>query len=260
MKAIDVLNHFREIGTWVDWDNTCDEFLHGDPDAEVKGIAASWIATNDALQEAGDKGLNLFISHEPCFYSGEGERPMLQEMVQRKRDILDKHGITLLRCHDTWDRMPGIGIPDAWGDFLGLQGEPRPVEKFLKIALMEETTVEGAARYILEKTKPLGQDCVLVLGDKTKKVRRLAIGTGAISNAVLMSELNPDCALSVDDRINTPGISHWAVDRGLPVLFVSHPVSEYPGMMAMAKYLGEQFPGVPVEYLNVAFPYSAVTG
>ncbi len=185
---------------------------------------------------------------------------MIKEMVQRKRDFMDEHGITLLRCHDTWDRMPGIGIPDAWGDFLGLECEPRPVESCLKICLMEETTVEGAARYILERIKPLGQDCVLMFGDPKKKVKRLSIGTGAISNAVLMSELNPDCALSVDDRINTPGISHWALDRGMPVLFVSHPVSEYPGMMAMAKYLGELYPEVPVGYLSVAFPYSAITG
>ncbi len=62
MKAKEVLNHFREIGTWVDWNNTCDEFLHGDPEAEVKGIAAAWIATNDALREAADKGLNLFTT------------------------------------------------------------------------------------------------------------------------------------------------------------------------------------------------------
>jgi putative NIF3 family GTP cyclohydrolase 1 type 2 len=260
MKAIDVMNHFREIGTWVNWERTVDSFLHGDPEAEVRGIAVAWIASNAALQEAAEKGLNLFISHEPCFYGRSEERPPAQELARKKRAFMDRHSITLLRCHDTWDRMPEIGIPDAWGDFLGFETEPRPVESFYKICLMEETTVEDAARRILEKVKPLGQDCVMILGDRQKRISRMAIGTGAISNPVMMFALNPDCILIVDDTINTPGNGHWAIDQGIPLLIVSHPVAEYPGMMAMARYLQEKFPGTPVEYLSVAFPYSTIVG
>jgi len=192
MKAIDVMNHFREIGTWVNWERTVDRFLHGNPEVEVRGIAVAWIASNAALQKAAEKGLNLFISHEPCFYGRSEERPAARELAQKKRAFMDRHGITLLRCHDTWDRMPEIGIPDAWGDFLGFETEPRPVESFYKICLMEETTVEDVARRILEKVKPLGQDCVMVLGDQQKRVSRMAIGTGAISNPVMMFALNPD--------------------------------------------------------------------
>lgn len=57
MKAEDVLQHFQEIGSWVDWRKTCDRFLHGDPRAEVKGIATGWIPTNEAIREAHSKGL-----------------------------------------------------------------------------------------------------------------------------------------------------------------------------------------------------------
>ena len=68
MKAKKVMEHFREVGNWVNWDKTCDQFLHGNPDIEVKGIATAWISTNVALKQAADKGLNLFITHEPAFY------------------------------------------------------------------------------------------------------------------------------------------------------------------------------------------------
>jgi len=258
MKAIDVMNHFREIGTWVNWEKSVDSFLHGDPEVEVRGIAVAWIASNAALQEAAAKKLNLFISHEPCFYGPSGVRPAAQESAQKKRDFMDRHGITLLRCHDTWDRMPEIGIPDAWGDFLGFETESRPVESFYKTCLMDETTVEDAARRILEKVKPLGQDSVMIMGDPKKKVSRMAIGTGAISNPIPMRELNPDCILIVDDSLNTPGTGHWAMDRGIPLLIVSHPVAEYPGMMAMARYLRGKFPGTPVEYLGIAFPRTTI--
>jgi len=45
-----------------------DRFLHGDPEAEVRGIATAWIPTNEALKAAAEKGLNLFITHEAAFY------------------------------------------------------------------------------------------------------------------------------------------------------------------------------------------------
>lgn len=45
MEAKQVMEHFREVGTWVNWEETCDQFLHGNPNVEVKGIAMAWIAT-----------------------------------------------------------------------------------------------------------------------------------------------------------------------------------------------------------------------
>ena len=70
MKAGDVMMHFQEVGQWVNWDKTCDQFLHGSPEAEVKGIATAWIPTNEAIRDASEKGCNLFVTHEPAFYPG----------------------------------------------------------------------------------------------------------------------------------------------------------------------------------------------
>lgn len=119
LKAGQVLDHFCSVGTWVNWDNTVDQFLHGDREAEVTGIACAWIPTNRAIREAGAKGLNLFITHEPAFYRAYEEPPSGKELAGRKRALLDELGITVLRCHDTWDRMPEFGIPDAWAEWLG---------------------------------------------------------------------------------------------------------------------------------------------
>lgn len=52
MNAQDVRQHFVEIATWVDWKNTVDQFLHGDPEREVRGITCGWIPTNRAIREA----------------------------------------------------------------------------------------------------------------------------------------------------------------------------------------------------------------
>ena len=258
MKAKEVMEHFREVGTWVNWDSTCDQFLHGDPEREVKGIATAWIPTNAAVKEASARGLNLFISHEPAFCGGYEGTASGDQVAAEKRELLDELGITLMRCHDTWDRMPQVGIPDAWASFLGFETEERPVESYYKICLLGDVTVEDAARAVLEKVKPLGQGIVLIVGDRHRRVSRMAVGTGAITRLPAMLELRPDVILATDDGMNFWDGGLWAADLGVPILIVNHCTAEKPGMQAMARYLAERHPDVPVQYLDVVFPYSWV--
>jgi hypothetical protein len=113
--------------------------------------------------------------------------------------------------------------------------------------------VDDLAALVLERLRPLGQDWVQVLGGGEARVRRLAIGTGAITNLAAMQALAPDAILATDDGVNywTGGL--WALDTGVPILLVNHATSELPGIMRLAEYLRAQFPGVPVEYLDVRF-------
>ncbi len=257
MKARDVMTHFQEVGQWVDWDKTCDQFLHGSPEVEVKGIATAWIPTNEAIQHASQKGCNLFVTHEPAFYPHYHDT-VTAELVRKKKELLDQLGVTLLRCHDTWDRMPEFGIPDAWASFLGFETEERPVESYYKICLLESLTVEQAARSIADKVRPLGQDTVLIFGDRSRTVHRMAVGTGAITHLPSMYELKADVILATDDGMNfwTGGL--WAADLDIPLLIVNHATAEKPGMQAMARYLKGIFPDVPVEYVDVRYPYSSI--
>jgi len=258
MRANDIMRHFQEVGRWVNWDRTCDQFLHGDPEAEVKGIAAAWIPTNEAIQEASEKGYNLFITHEPAFYPGYEETDTGMQLIQKKKELLDKLGVTLMRCHDTWDRMPEVGIPDAWASFLGFETEERPVESFYKICLLESLSVEQTAQLVAEKVRSLGQDTVLIFGDRHRTVTRMVVGTGAITNLPRMYALKPNLILATDDGMNfwTGGL--WAADLDIPLLIVNHATAEKPGMQAMARYLKGVFPGTPVEYVDVRYPYSSI--
>ena len=258
MRAREVMEHFREVGKWVNWKKTCDQFLHGDPDVEVKGIATAWIPTNAVLREASICGLNLFITHEPAFCGGYKGTTSGDRVAAAKRKLLDKLGITLMRCHDTWDRMPEVGIPDAWANFLGFKTEQRPVESFYKICLLGDVTVEDAARAVLKKVKRLGQGIVLIVGDREKRVSRMAVGTGAITRLPSMLDLKPDVILATDDGMNFWDGGLWAVDLGVPVLIVNHSTAEKPGMQAMARYLTEKYPDLPIQYLDVVFPYGWV--
>jgi putative NIF3 family GTP cyclohydrolase 1 type 2 len=258
MRASDVLEHFRSVGEWVDWEDTCDRFLHGDPDAEVRGIATVWIATRAAVERAAARGADLVITHEPLRLPGYHETASGQNLIRQKERLLDSLGITVLRCHDTWDRMPQVGIPDAWARWLGFEAEPRPTESFYRVCLLGDMALEDAARRVLERVRDLGQDTVLTLGDRRRRVRRMAVGTGAITWLPDMAALDVDLVLATDDGMNWWTGGPWAVEMEMPLLIVNHCTAEKPGMMAMAEYLREQFPDVPAEYVDVEFPYGHV--
>lgn len=260
------MKYFRKIGTWVSWDDTCDQILYGSPELEVKGIAVAWIATNFAIEKAGKKGLNLFITHESSFYNftyyevdSFKDTPEGKNLIIKKEKLLDDFGITLMRCHDVWDRMPGVGICDTWAEFLGFKTEKRPVESYYKICLIDNLTLNELGELILNKVKLLGQDSAKVMGDGNRIIRRMVIGTGAITAFNEMYKLKPDVILATED-----GMNHWsdgllALDLEIPIIVVNHAISEIPGMKALAEYLKSSFNQIPVEYINTIFPYITIS-
>ena len=254
MKANGFREHCKQAAHWVDWENTVDQFMHGDPDAEVRGIATTWLATNARLREAAELGLNFVIAHEGAFYPTYEGTPSGDRHLEEKRRLNDELGVILLRCHDTWDRMPEVGIPDAWATFLGFPTEPRPVESYYRICLVEGQTVAEVAKRVLEKVRALGEEAVRIVGAPDTKVSRLAVGTGAITRLADMAELGADIILATDDGTHTTGSGLWSLDLGVPVLVVNHATGELPGMQAMVGYIEEHFPGVPVKYLPGEFP------
>jgi len=254
MKASDFLAHCRHVAHWVNWDKTCDQFMAGDPDAEVRGIAVTWLATNNRLREAAERGLNFVIAHEGAFYPQYANTPSGDRHHAEKRQLVEERGITLLRCHDTWDRMPDVGIPDAWAQFLGFETEPRPVGSFYRICLVGDLTLEQLARCVLERTRGLGQEALRIVGEPSTRASRMAVGTGAITRLAEMHELRPDVILATDDGISTTASGLWSSDLGIPLIVVNHATTELPGMMAMVGYIEKRFPNIPVTYLPGDFP------
>lgn len=257
MEANEVMAHFREVGRWVDWNHTSDHILYGNEHSEVKGIAVAWIATDRALRTASEKGCNLFVTHEPAFYPGYDDRTT-HALIRNKKGLLDRLGITLIRCHDVWDRMPEYGIVDAWASYLGFQTEERATDSFYKTCLLGPCTVTDVACQVLDRVRDLGQDTVLVFGNGRKTVRRMAVGTGAITHLPSMNELRPDVILATDDGINfwTGGL--WATDLDMPLLIANHATAEKPGMQSMVTYFRKVFPEVETSYIEIPYPYTSV--
>jgi putative NIF3 family GTP cyclohydrolase 1 type 2 len=239
-------------GGWVDWEDTTDGFVAGDPGEDVRRIGVMWMGTRAALQEALARGCNLCVVHEPVYFAGQGEGEVMLRFVgmREKQAWIERQGLSILRCHDLWDQMPGIGIPDSWAGTLGLS-QPILADGFDRVFRLEGEMAGSIAQRVAAAVRPLGQEAVELLGDPERPVRRLALGTGAITRFTRFVErYGADMAICTDD-----GFTYWreggvALDLGVPVVVVNHVVSELPGMQSLARYLAERFPGVPVEYIG----------
>lgn len=180
-KVSDILGHMREVGTWVDWDNTVDGVIVGSEDAEVRQAAVAWMPSYEALREAIELGCQLFIAHEPTFYTHRHELDHIGEWpgADQKKRFIEQSGLTVLRNHDTWDNMPEVGIPWSWARFLKVEGEPSATRPYLNVYPIPETTLDELARKVAARTALIGEPCVEVAGDPGMRVTHLGIGTGA---------------------------------------------------------------------------------
>ena len=250
-RVQDLLDHMRSIGTWVDWENTVDQIIVGSGETEVTHAAVAWIPSYAALRRAIEMGCQLFITHEPTLYSHRGELEHMDRWpgAAEKRKFVEDSGLTILRNHDTWDRMPGVGILWSWARFLEIEGEPSAVSPFLNVYPIPETTLEELAQRVAARTALIGEPVVQVAGDAAMRVTHLGIGTGCASDPVHYREMGADAGILCDDGTSYWADIQWAQDHGFGVIRVNHGTSEEPGSAAMAPYFAEQFPEITFHHI-----------
>lgn len=262
MRVSDLMDHFTQIGEWVDWNDTNDRVLHGSAETEIDGIAVGWIASERAVRESAARGANVFVSHEGLYLDHPNLPGPVADVLEARCALYDELGLTVVRCHDTWDRMPGVGIPSAWATWLGFETEAHDATQtdlgarraFYEVCLTGGMALESLALLVAERCRELGQSAVFVSGEGMRFVERLAVGTGAITPLHEMMQLEPDAIVVTDDGNTWTRDVLYAQGVDVPLIWVTHPISELPGMMRLADYLTEQFPEVPVRYQPIEYP------
>ncbi|MDO8683184.1 MAG: Nif3-like dinuclear metal center hexameric protein [Armatimonadota bacterium] len=259
MKAIDLKNHIVKVGTWVNWENTVDRFIMGDPETEVKGIAVAWQSRTAALKKAVELGCNLFVTHESTFYRHwDNDKHILSlPHVVEKRKFIEDHGLVILRIHDMWDQMPKVGIVDSWAAHLGLANKLKS-DTFHAVYTSPKSTLIELAKHVAAATSYLGQECVEMIGDPKAKVSKVGIGCGAITNHETMVSLGADALITADDGTEYVGHVAWEMDRGIPMIIVNHPTAEEPGVKNLADYISKHFPEVKTHFIPQGCMYRLV--
>lgn len=261
MNATDVDQYLRSLRNEGPYPHPdVDTFKAGDPQIEVRGIAVGWMSYTWALEKALELGCNLFITHEPTFFDhlDKDQEVFRLPGAVAKREFLVSSGLVVLRCHDLWDLMPEIGIPDSWGRFLGL-GDPVRSARYVRAYGVAPQPAEKFASFLAGRLAPLGQPGVQLLGRGEKRITSVALGTGAITPVLeMVTGLNVDAVIATDD-----GIDYWrdgalAIDLDIPIFVVNHPVSELAGVEALAAHLQLAFSGIPVHHIPQTCMYTLV--
>ena len=261
MKVDELQAFLRSLnGGWLMPEDTVDTFKAGNPRSEVRAIAVGWMSYAWALKRALSLGCNVFITHEPTYYDHHDNQPKIFDLpgVRQKQQWIEENGIVILRCHDLWDQLPGIGIPDSWGTWLNL-GDAIAGEGYFRVYDVSGKTALQVAQQVAGRVALFGQQAVQLVGPADRPVTRAAIGTGAISPFLsFISQYNVDLAICSDD-----GTTYWrdaafAIDMGIPLIIVNHPVTEEAGMINLAKCLQTQFPEIPVHHIAEQCMYRLV--
>ncbi|MHA1699541.1 MAG: Nif3-like dinuclear metal center hexameric protein [Promethearchaeota archaeon] len=267
MKVFELLNHFKEIGTWVNWNNTVDKVLFGDPQTEIEAMAVAWMPSFLNLKKAKSMGCNLFITHEPLYagFPNEFGVYLANNVLLDEDDIwvekgkwLEENKMVVLRCHDTWDDFPEIGIHGSWAKWLGFNAPPIKQVKFYEVHQFKPMKLSVLARSIQMRLSKLGQDVVMYIGDPDQEVSSIVLGTGAITNYRYMSHLGGDVLLLTDDGTTLWQSAQWAEDSGKPIIIVNHATAEEPGIRSLGRYLSEKFPTIKVHTIERGCLYRAV--
>ena len=252
MKAMDVQTYLQSLsGDWEYPANTVDTFKAGDPQSEVSGIAVGWMSYTWALKRALELGCNVFITHEPTYYDHHDNDPdvMRLKQVHQKRQFIEKSGLVIIRCHDLWDQIREVGIPDSWGGLLEF-GQAVDGTEHLRIYEMENTPARQLAAHVAARTAEFGQPGVQLIGPAEKPVRRVSIGTGAITPYLTcVEDFDVDLAICTDDGIDYWRDGGFAIDMGIPIIVVNHMVAEEIGVMSLARQLTSQFPAIPIQHI-----------
>jgi len=260
-KAVEIKDYLWSLDRgWMDFDKTVDVFKAGDPSTVVKGIAVGWMPYEWAIRKALELGCNMFVTHEPTYYDhwDKNQDVFRFDGARRKRELVEKSGIVILRCHDLWDQYPGEGVPDSWARTLGFS-QPVDGTGWYRVFDVSGRTAIDVARQVAKMTAYLGQDSVQLIGDENRKVSRAAIGCGAITPFQRFLETyRADLAICTDD-----GFTYWqdgalAIDMGIPVIIVNHPVAEDYSMKTLADHLRKKYPGLPVHFISEGCMYRTV--
>ena len=262
MIAQDIQDYLQSLsGDWDYPDNTVDTFKAGKPVAPVRGIAVAWMSYNWALQRALDLNCNVFITHEPTYYNHwDDDQDIFRfSQVRAKRQFIENNDLVIIRCHDLWDQIRDIGIPDSWGKLLRL-GNTVDDDAYVRIFETGQTTATDFARHVASCTAPFGQPGVQLIGPREKLVRRISIGTGAITPYLdCVEKYQVDLAICTDDGIDYWRDGGFAIDMDIPIVVVNHVVSEEIGVESLAENLRQQFPSVPVHHVPQHCMYELVT-
>lgn len=244
---------------------TVDRLITGSLDAEVTGVATTFMATADVIRAAHAKGFNTIITHEPTYFNNNDKTAWAKgnPVYEEKQKLLEDTGVNIYRFHDhTHRRKPdliyqGMTKELGWESYVDRDNE--------RIFNLPETSVGALAASLKEK---LRMPTIRLVGDPDVRCRRAMLLLGALGLGIglgkyrspmqLMHELEIDALLCGEIlEWNTCAYARDAGQLGVnkALLALGHNRSEEAGMKYLAEWIAPLVEDVPVEFIEAGEPF-----
>ncbi|GAA4168114.1 Nif3-like dinuclear metal center hexameric protein [Gryllotalpicola koreensis] len=244
--------------SWAD--ATVDTFKVGDPGTVVTGIASSWMATSDVIAAAAAAGCNLLISHEPTFWNHLDNLPAPEahdEVYAEKMRLIEETGMVIWRFHDHnhfgFTRDP---VFDALLDRLGFLPDTEGN------SLYATTMVPGIplSELAVRVEEALGTQNVRVIGDPAMPVHTVGYGGHTLDSCILWRDPADVTIVGEVREWDTFEYYRDAATLGVPraLIVIAHRQLETWGADALAGWLTELIPEVPVHAIDAVEPFRVV--
>jgi putative NIF3 family GTP cyclohydrolase 1 type 2 len=240
--------------------DTVDTIKVGDASQEITGIAITFLATCEVIEQSAQLGANLIITHEPTFYNHRDETDWLSQhpSYAAKRRLIEESHIVIWRFHDYLHSLP----PDStfMGLLNGLGWEDQDSSEPPYSCTITPMMLLELGQWVKSR---LGLSTVRVVGDLETTCRKVCVLPGFPPAEMQMSALgHPDVDVLITGEIHEWETSEYVRDAtylGYPkgLIVAGHAASEEPGMQWIIPWLQERLPGVAIHFIptTTAFHY-----
>jgi len=260
MKASELLNNILNASPWVDRGDTVDKIVDGNPEKELKKVLVVWRCSAKTLEIAVNEKYDGIIVHEPTYYFHRDEAKQLAAMPDdspkketslKKQKIIRENDLVVMRVHDSWDSRDEIGIAASWAKSFGLTNRVFKAVPLDCECRYDTNPMKAGDFYktVCDAVKDYQIPLPVLYGDPEKIISRVGLGAGCIAKVEDFIKMGCEIAVVCDD-----GLWYWeditfAIDRGFPVICVSHAAAEEAGLQALASWLNSEF-GLETKYMK----------
>ena len=197
MKIKEIIEKIKAYHPAVDESITCDGYKSGNGENECTGIVSALLPTMEVIKRTIKLGANLLIVHEPTYYLTPDFpewRGDFENAVQReKRELLEKHHITIWRDHDRMHaHVPDTIFSGVMREF-GWEAYYRPeLADGVHIVYpfeLPRTTVGELGAFLKEK---LSLNGLRYIGNATDQVTKVIVAAHLYPNSFPGEGIGPD--------------------------------------------------------------------
>lgn len=247
MELIELVNYTGQLLEVSRFRDYCPNGLQVEGRAQVRRIVTGVSASLSLLEAAAEKGADAILVHHGWFWKSDEARVI---GVRKKRlAYLLERDISLMAYHLPLDAHPEWGNNACLGKLLGLKIDGWFGEQ--QIAAVGEWGRSGN----LAEFSALVEDCLerqpLVIGDLSRKVRRIAWCSGAAQDYLGQAiELGVDVYLTGEISEHTV---HLSRESGVAFIAAGHHATERYGIKALGDHLAGKF-CIECEFIDMHNP------